>query len=161
MQPGRTTNTGGGTMEVVAAAPRCQLLLIVLMAAMLLPGMKGSPLLVQRKITRTIKLQESIGKAALMEKIVELDSQEEQMIVIAYPSHMLKRVKGLLSKQAPFSIVVSSPANQLCDGIIVADEFLQPSATVSSVTLSETLTIHFLSPSSNPQNSPRSQDHNR
>ncbi|KAL6031368.1 hypothetical protein STEG23_007009 [Scotinomys teguina] len=62
MQPGRTTNTGSGTMEVVAAAPRCQLLLIVLMAAMLLPGMKVSPLLVWRKITRTIKLQESIGK---------------------------------------------------------------------------------------------------
>ncbi|KAL6083249.1 hypothetical protein STEG23_014631 [Scotinomys teguina] len=32
------------------------------MAAMLLPGMKGSLLLVQRKIARTIKLQESIGK---------------------------------------------------------------------------------------------------
>ncbi|KAL6082434.1 hypothetical protein STEG23_027545, partial [Scotinomys teguina] len=41
MQPGRTTNTGGGTMEMKAAAPRCQLLLIVLMAAMLLPGMKS------------------------------------------------------------------------------------------------------------------------
>ncbi|KAL6047700.1 hypothetical protein STEG23_008950 [Scotinomys teguina] len=27
MQPGRTTNTGGRTMEVKAAAPRCQLLL--------------------------------------------------------------------------------------------------------------------------------------
>ncbi|KAL6087053.1 hypothetical protein STEG23_005011 [Scotinomys teguina] len=39
MQPGRTTNTGGGTMEVKAAAPRCQLLLILLMSAvMLLPG---------------------------------------------------------------------------------------------------------------------------
>ncbi|KAL6039063.1 hypothetical protein STEG23_008288 [Scotinomys teguina] len=62
MQPGRTTNTGGGTMEVVAAAPRCQLLLIVLMAVMLLPGMKGSPLLVQRTVTRTIVLQETIGK---------------------------------------------------------------------------------------------------
>ncbi|KAL6068069.1 hypothetical protein STEG23_001422, partial [Scotinomys teguina] len=62
MQPGRTTNTGGRTMEVVAAARRCQLLLIVLMAAMLLPGMKGSPLLVWRKIARTIKLQGSIGK---------------------------------------------------------------------------------------------------
>ncbi|KAL6035036.1 hypothetical protein STEG23_037456 [Scotinomys teguina] len=49
-------------MEVVAAALRCQLLLIVLMAAMLLPGMKGSPLLVQRTVTRTIELQESIGK---------------------------------------------------------------------------------------------------
>ncbi|KAL6067540.1 hypothetical protein STEG23_026325, partial [Scotinomys teguina] len=49
-------------MEVVAAAPRCQLLLIVLMAAMLLPGMKGSPLLVWRKIVKTIKLQGSIGK---------------------------------------------------------------------------------------------------
>ncbi|KAL6091141.1 hypothetical protein STEG23_028594, partial [Scotinomys teguina] len=62
MQPGRTTNTGSRTMEVVAAAPRCQLLLIVLMAAMLLPGMKGSPLLVWRKIAKTIKLQGSIGK---------------------------------------------------------------------------------------------------
>ncbi|KAL6088151.1 hypothetical protein STEG23_021352 [Scotinomys teguina] len=65
MQPGQTTNTGGGTMEVVAAALRCQLLLIVLMAAMLLPGMKVSPLLVRRKITRTIELQESICKAVL------------------------------------------------------------------------------------------------
>ncbi|KAL6037791.1 hypothetical protein STEG23_001794 [Scotinomys teguina] len=37
MQPGRTTNTGGGTMEVKAAAMRCQLLLIVLTAVMLLP----------------------------------------------------------------------------------------------------------------------------
>ncbi|KAL6045067.1 hypothetical protein STEG23_033691 [Scotinomys teguina] len=54
-------------MEVVAAAPRCQLLLIVLMAAMLLPGMKGSPLLVQRTVTRTFELQESIGKAAMGE----------------------------------------------------------------------------------------------
>ncbi|KAL6079870.1 hypothetical protein STEG23_008716, partial [Scotinomys teguina] len=62
MQPGPTTNSAGGTMEVVAAAPRCQLLLIVLMAAMLLPGMKGSPLLVQRTVTRTIVLQETIGK---------------------------------------------------------------------------------------------------
>ncbi|KAL6080902.1 hypothetical protein STEG23_018061 [Scotinomys teguina] len=62
MQPGQTTNTGGGTMEVVAAALRCQLLLIVLMAAMLLPGMKGSPLLVGEKFTRTIELQETIGK---------------------------------------------------------------------------------------------------
>ncbi|KAL6092106.1 hypothetical protein STEG23_024215 [Scotinomys teguina] len=49
-------------MEVVAAAPRCQLLLIMLMAAMLLPGMKVSPLLVWRKIARTIELQENIGK---------------------------------------------------------------------------------------------------
>ncbi|KAL6094335.1 hypothetical protein STEG23_024806 [Scotinomys teguina] len=62
MQPGQTTNSAGGTMEVVAAAPRCQLLLIVLMAAMLLPGMKGSPLLVQRTVTRTIVLQETIDK---------------------------------------------------------------------------------------------------
>ncbi|KAL6088437.1 hypothetical protein STEG23_017142 [Scotinomys teguina] len=62
MQPGRTTNTGGRTVEVVAAAPRCQLLLIMLMAAMLLPGIKVSPLLVRRKIARTIALQENIGK---------------------------------------------------------------------------------------------------
>ncbi|KAL6042551.1 hypothetical protein STEG23_023874 [Scotinomys teguina] len=62
MQPGRTTNNGGSTMEVKATAPRCQLLLTVLMAAMLLPGMKVSPLLVQRTVTRTIKLQGSISK---------------------------------------------------------------------------------------------------
>ncbi|KAL6077000.1 hypothetical protein STEG23_028783 [Scotinomys teguina] len=49
-------------MEVVAAALRCQLLLIVLMAAMLLLGMKGSLLLVRRKIARTIELQESISQ---------------------------------------------------------------------------------------------------
>ncbi|KAL6071718.1 hypothetical protein STEG23_032959 [Scotinomys teguina] len=63
MQPGRTTNTGGGTMEVKAAAPRCQLLLILLMSVvMLLPGTNGSLLLVQRTVTRTIVLQETIGK---------------------------------------------------------------------------------------------------
>ncbi|KAL6061204.1 hypothetical protein STEG23_011280 [Scotinomys teguina] len=63
MQPGRTTNTGGRTMEVKAAAPRCQLLLILLMSAvMLLPGTNGSLLLVQRTVTRTIVLQETIGK---------------------------------------------------------------------------------------------------
>ncbi|KAL6089625.1 hypothetical protein STEG23_010583 [Scotinomys teguina] len=63
MQPGRTTNTGGGTMEVKAAAPRCQLLLILLMSVvMLLPGTNGSLLLVQRTVTRTIVLQETICK---------------------------------------------------------------------------------------------------
>ncbi|KAL6045050.1 hypothetical protein STEG23_033674, partial [Scotinomys teguina] len=62
MQPDRATNNCGRTMEVVAAAPRCQLLLIMLMAAMLLPGMKVSPLLVQRTVTRTIELQENIVK---------------------------------------------------------------------------------------------------
>ncbi|KAL6051074.1 hypothetical protein STEG23_024581 [Scotinomys teguina] len=51
MKPDRATNNSGRTMEVVAAAPRCQLLLIVLMATMLLPGMKCSPLLVQRTVT--------------------------------------------------------------------------------------------------------------
>ncbi|KAL6059658.1 hypothetical protein STEG23_037123 [Scotinomys teguina] len=50
-------------MEVVAAAPRCQLLLILLMSAvMLLPGTNGSLLLVQRTVTGTIVLQETIGK---------------------------------------------------------------------------------------------------
>ncbi|KAL6043667.1 hypothetical protein STEG23_016096, partial [Scotinomys teguina] len=62
MQPDRATNNSSRTMEVVAAAPRCQLLLIMLMTAMLLLGMKVSPLLVWRKIARTIKLQENIGK---------------------------------------------------------------------------------------------------
>ncbi|KAL6046989.1 hypothetical protein STEG23_037387 [Scotinomys teguina] len=63
MQPGPATKTGGRIVEVKAAALRCQLFLIVLMAAMLLPGMKGSKVLVRRKTTRTIKLQESIRKA--------------------------------------------------------------------------------------------------
>ncbi|KAL6033175.1 hypothetical protein STEG23_031111, partial [Scotinomys teguina] len=49
-------------MEMKAAALRCLLLLIMLMAAMLLPGMKGSLLLVQRTVTRTVVLQETIGK---------------------------------------------------------------------------------------------------
>ncbi|KAL6034102.1 hypothetical protein STEG23_024957 [Scotinomys teguina] len=50
-------------MEVVAAGPRCQLLLILLMSVvMLLPGTNGSLLLVQRTVTRTIVLQETIGK---------------------------------------------------------------------------------------------------
>ncbi|KAL6040363.1 hypothetical protein STEG23_033878 [Scotinomys teguina] len=63
MQPGRTTNTGGWAMEVKAAAPRCQLLLILLMSVvMLLPGTNGSLLLVQRTVTRTIVLQETFGK---------------------------------------------------------------------------------------------------
>ncbi|KAL6050784.1 hypothetical protein STEG23_015322 [Scotinomys teguina] len=46
-----------------AAASRCQLLLILLMSAvMLLPGTNSSLLLVQRTVTRTIVLQETIGK---------------------------------------------------------------------------------------------------
>ncbi|KAL6034709.1 hypothetical protein STEG23_001688, partial [Scotinomys teguina] len=50
-------------MEVKAAAPRCQLLLILVMSAvMLLPGTNCSLLLVQRRVTRTIVLQETIGK---------------------------------------------------------------------------------------------------
>ncbi|KAL6062501.1 hypothetical protein STEG23_030704, partial [Scotinomys teguina] len=65
-------------MEVVAAAPRCQLLLIVLMAAMLLPGMKGSPLLVRRKIARTMELQDSIGKAVIpaLRTLMQKDCRE-------------------------------------------------------------------------------------
>ncbi|KAL6084021.1 hypothetical protein STEG23_029936 [Scotinomys teguina] len=43
-----------------------------LMAAMLLLGMKGSPLLVQRTVTRTIVLQETIGKA----NSIELNGEE-------------------------------------------------------------------------------------
>ncbi|KAL6053020.1 hypothetical protein STEG23_023191 [Scotinomys teguina] len=49
-------------MVVVAAAPSCQLLLIMLMAVILLPKMKDSPLLVQTTVTRTIVLQETISK---------------------------------------------------------------------------------------------------
>ncbi|KAL6040303.1 hypothetical protein STEG23_017203 [Scotinomys teguina] len=52
-----------------AAAARCQLLLILLMSAvMLLLGTNGSLLLVQRTVTRTIVLQETIGKVALVLK---------------------------------------------------------------------------------------------
>ncbi|KAL6059737.1 hypothetical protein STEG23_009659 [Scotinomys teguina] len=53
-------------MEVVAAAPRCQQLLIVLMAVMLLLGMKSLPLLVRRKTARTIELQENISKEKIL-----------------------------------------------------------------------------------------------
>ncbi|KAL6081137.1 hypothetical protein STEG23_032828, partial [Scotinomys teguina] len=50
-------------MEMKAAAPHCQLLLIVLMpVVMLLPGTKGLLLPVQITVTRTIVLQETIGK---------------------------------------------------------------------------------------------------
>ncbi|KAL6060443.1 hypothetical protein STEG23_022651, partial [Scotinomys teguina] len=71
MQPGQTTNTGGRTMEVKAAAPRCQLLLILLMSAvMLLPGTNGSLLLVQRTVTRTTVLQETIGKGFLKDVFI-------------------------------------------------------------------------------------------
>ncbi|KAL6089800.1 hypothetical protein STEG23_025748 [Scotinomys teguina] len=50
-------------METKAAALRCQLLLILLMSVVvLLPGTNGSLLLVQRTVTRTILLQETIGK---------------------------------------------------------------------------------------------------
>ncbi|KAL6039422.1 hypothetical protein STEG23_012996 [Scotinomys teguina] len=67
MQPGRTTNTGGGAMEVKATALRCQLLLILLMSAvMLLPGTNGSLLLAQRRVTRTVVLQETIGKVGIV-----------------------------------------------------------------------------------------------
>ncbi|KAL6032403.1 hypothetical protein STEG23_032243 [Scotinomys teguina] len=63
MQPGQTTNSVGGTMEVKAAALRYQLLLILLMSAVtLLPGTNGSLLLVQRTVTRTIVLQETTSK---------------------------------------------------------------------------------------------------
>ncbi|KAL6078023.1 hypothetical protein STEG23_035588 [Scotinomys teguina] len=61
-------------MEVKAAAPRCQLLLILLMSAvMLLPGTNSSLLLVQRTVTRTIVLQETIGKGFLL----DLDNEED------------------------------------------------------------------------------------
>ncbi|KAL6089304.1 hypothetical protein STEG23_033396 [Scotinomys teguina] len=53
-------------METKAAAPRCQLLLIVLMfSVMLLPGTNGSLLLVQRTVTRNIMLQETISKVSI------------------------------------------------------------------------------------------------
>ncbi|KAL6080895.1 hypothetical protein STEG23_018054 [Scotinomys teguina] len=64
MQPGRATNNGCGTMEVVAATSRSQMLLIVLMAVMLLPGMKVSLLLVQRTVTKTIGKGRRVLRAA-------------------------------------------------------------------------------------------------
>ncbi|KAL6067069.1 hypothetical protein STEG23_031997 [Scotinomys teguina] len=72
MQPDRTTNHGGRTMGMKVTAPRCQLLLILLMSAvMLLPGTNGSLLLVQRTVTRTIVLQETIGKEKKILKDLE------------------------------------------------------------------------------------------
>ncbi|KAL6091426.1 hypothetical protein STEG23_012590 [Scotinomys teguina] len=105
MQPGRTTNTGGGTMEVVAAAPRCQLLLIVLMAAMLLPGMKGSPLLVRRKIARTIKLQEASAKGAPQREHHRGSPAGEKAIVQQWLEYRITRVDGHSSKEDTHSLL--------------------------------------------------------
>ncbi|KAL6033226.1 hypothetical protein STEG23_000035 [Scotinomys teguina] len=74
-------------MEVKAAAPRCQLLLILLMSAvMLLPGTNGSLLLVQRTLTRTFELQESIGKDT---GTVFVNEYEKQKLVVLHmePGH--------------------------------------------------------------------------
>ncbi|KAL6092172.1 hypothetical protein STEG23_005535 [Scotinomys teguina] len=70
-------------MEVVAAALRCQLLLILLMAAMLSPGLKVSSLLAQRKITRIIELQESIGKDFL---------DSETCLLLAAPIYLKEKM---------------------------------------------------------------------
>ncbi|KAL6077769.1 hypothetical protein STEG23_007923 [Scotinomys teguina] len=100
MQPGRTTNTGGGTMEVVAAAPRYQLLLSVLMAVMLLPGMKGSPLLVQRTVTRTIVLQETIGKVRTSSTILNShsDTAEKNNDIVKFAGKWMDLENVILSK---------------------------------------------------------------
>ncbi|KAL6046478.1 hypothetical protein STEG23_021439 [Scotinomys teguina] len=98
MQPGRTTNTGGGTMEVKAAAPRCQLLLILLMSVvMLLPGTNGSLLLVQRTVTRTIVLQETIGKVPKKRTRTLVFESVEWVIDSVY-------LGGLLQEQAGDSV---------------------------------------------------------
>ncbi|KAL6035228.1 hypothetical protein STEG23_017345, partial [Scotinomys teguina] len=61
------------TMEVVAAALSCQLILIMLMAAMLLLRMKSSPL----PGPRTIELQEIIGKETGTPALLEILSDFE------------------------------------------------------------------------------------
>ncbi|KAL6050378.1 hypothetical protein STEG23_024982 [Scotinomys teguina] len=104
MQPGRTTNTGGGTMEVKAAAPRCQLLLILLMSAvMLLPGTNGSLLLIQRTVTRTIVLQETIGKEEWIRKMwyiytMEYYAAEKNNDIVKFAGKWMELENVILSK---------------------------------------------------------------
>ncbi|KAL6081327.1 hypothetical protein STEG23_037608, partial [Scotinomys teguina] len=83
-------------MEVVAAAPRLQLLLIVLVTVMLLLGMKVSPLLVRRKITRTIELQESIGKGFPKDAFIPRKQESEELTVVtmAGSGNELHRIGG-------------------------------------------------------------------
>ncbi|KAL6077797.1 hypothetical protein STEG23_026023, partial [Scotinomys teguina] len=71
-------------MEMKAAAPRCQLLLILLMSVvMLLPGTNGSLLLVQRTVTRTIVLQENIGKGTPYSLLEFTSGKGKQALVLA------------------------------------------------------------------------------
>ncbi|KAL6031219.1 hypothetical protein STEG23_024714 [Scotinomys teguina] len=76
-------------MEMKAAAPRCQLLLILLMSAvMLLPGSNGSLLLVQRTVIRTIVLQETIAKKALSSELkINIVLQKNRFYINKYSKH--------------------------------------------------------------------------
>ncbi|KAL6092048.1 hypothetical protein STEG23_026475, partial [Scotinomys teguina] len=81
-------------MEMKAAAPRCQLLLILLMSVvMLLPGTNGSLLLVQRIVTRTIVLQETIGKAITCKQL-RSSSTEEWIMKTWYINSVLLSCKN-------------------------------------------------------------------
>ncbi|KAL6034338.1 hypothetical protein STEG23_034958 [Scotinomys teguina] len=102
-------------MEVVAAAPRCQLLLIMLATAMLLPGLKVSPLLVRRKIIRTIELQENIGK--VIQALGEHLKLRQQVIATAtvyfkrfYARYSLKSIDPVL--MAPTCVFLASKVEE-------------------------------------------------
>ncbi|KAL6093689.1 hypothetical protein STEG23_006615 [Scotinomys teguina] len=113
MQPDRATNNGGRTMEVKAAAPRCQLLLIVLMAVMLLPGMEGSPLLIQRTVTRTFVLQETIGKARAFATQAALNDQLHRGIMLVNQQvDLLQEQVDVLSQVITTACIV--PMSGLC-----------------------------------------------
>ncbi|KAL6046222.1 hypothetical protein STEG23_000387 [Scotinomys teguina] len=89
-----------------AAALRCQLLLILLMSAvMLLPGTNGSLLLVQRTVTWTIVLQETIDKGQfgkvlqLLVKLFETEHlQLDVMEQLELKKTLLDRMVHLLSR---------------------------------------------------------------
>ncbi|KAL6069999.1 hypothetical protein STEG23_001508 [Scotinomys teguina] len=90
MQSGGATNNGGRTIEVKTTAPHCQLLLIVLMAVMLLPGVKGSSLLVREKNCQDHQVTRKHRQSCLLALGTMLtgDSGRSVPSVILYPSEV-------------------------------------------------------------------------
>ncbi|KAL6038778.1 hypothetical protein STEG23_010301, partial [Scotinomys teguina] len=154
MQSGRTTNTGGRPMEVVAAAPGCQLLLILLRAAMLLPRMKSSLLLVSRNIARTIELQESICKAGPLKttRAVKLSKTTHFEIEIL-DAHTRKQI-CIVDKVTETSTIhdVKQKFHKACPKwypsrvglqLEYGGPFLKDYITVQSVAASSIITLYF------------------
>ncbi|KAL6035394.1 hypothetical protein STEG23_036418 [Scotinomys teguina] len=75
------------------------------MAVMLLPGMKGSPLLIQRKIARTIKLQGSISKGFLKDVFISRKQEEEgefhNFMMLSLPLRAFCGFRGEAQHQRP------------------------------------------------------------